>query len=113
MLKKENRLRKREDLEKLFGKRSRSSNYLLSVSFLGNKRKESRFAFVVGARVSKNAVDRNRLRRQLREIARLNVKQVKGGFDVAVSVKTAALGKEYGELEKAFFNAMRRAGLLL
>jgi ribonuclease P protein component len=76
-------------------------------------KKQLKLAFAVGLKISKKAVVRNRLRRQLSEAARLLFKkgEPQAGYFVLVVPKKEALTKEYealaGELEVLF----RRAGI--
>lgn len=72
----------------------------------------SRFAVVVGTKVSKKAVDRNRIRRQYREILRLMMNDVKPGFDVLLLTAKPALALDYEEKEKKLRSTMYRAKLL-
>lgn len=73
-----------------------------------------RFAFVVGVKVSKSAVKRNRLKRQMREVVRLMIKdrRLRGGFYVMVVAKGEALGKEYLEIEKDIGGLLGKVGVL-
>ena len=61
-----------------------------------------RIGFAVGLGVSKKAVVRNRIKRQLREVVRLLLKdeKIKHGYHVLIVVKKDIVGKEYGEIEK-------------
>ncbi|NUM25931.1 MAG: ribonuclease P protein component [Candidatus Buchananbacteria bacterium] len=77
-----------------------------------NNLKISRFAVVISSRVSKKAVMRNRLKRQLREIIRLNLAKIKGGFDVVVSSNSKALDANYQELEQQLLQLLRKSHLL-
>lgn len=58
----------------------------------------SQFGFVVSTKVSKRAVVRNRVRRQLREIVRLELPKLSPGFHVMLIVKKQALGCTYAQL---------------
>lgn len=73
-----------------------------------------RFAFVVGVKVSKSAVARNRLKRQMSEVVRLLVKdgRLRSGFYVMVVAKGEALGKEYLEIEKDVGGLLGKLGIL-
>lgn len=68
-----------------------------------------RFGFAVGRKVG-NAVIRNRVRRRLREAARLS--GAAGGADVVVIARARARGASYQELERALQELLRTAGLL-
>ena len=73
-----------------------------------------RIGFVVSTKVSKNAVVRNRLKRQMREIVRLLLQkgQLKTGYLLAIMAKAEMIGKEYKEIEADILSVLRRAGLL-
>ena len=61
-----------------------------------------KIGFVVGKKVSKSAVKRNRIRRQMREVVRLLLKdeKLKSGFMLALIAKPLILGKKYEEINK-------------
>ena len=70
-------------------------------------------AFAVGLKVSKKAVIRNRLRRQLREAVRLSFKDAEPqpGFFVLVVAKKETLNKEYQALATEIHTLLCRAGV--
>ena len=59
-----------------------------------------------------HAVQRNRLRRQLREIYRLHEASFARGYDLVVVARTRAIGAEYAALEHAYLSLAARLGLL-
>jgi len=69
-----------------------------------------RIGFAVGLGISKKAVVRNRIKRQLREIIRLLLKEekIKHGYHVLVMAKKEVVGKEYGEIEKEVGELLKR-----
>lgn len=73
-----------------------------------------KIGFVVGLKVSKSAVKRNRIKRQMREVVRLLLKdgKLKTGFLVAFVAKKEMIGKEYGEIEKSVVEVLRKSGVL-
>lgn len=76
---------------------------------------ELKIGFVVGLKVSKSAVKRNRLKRQMREVVRLLLKDdrmVKGGYHLALVAKPNMIGKEYKDIERDIVFLLRRAGML-
>ncbi len=72
----------------------------------------SRFAIVVGTKVSKHAVDRNRVRRQYREILQAAIQELKPGYDVLLLTAKPALALDYQEKEKKLRSTLYRAKLL-
>lgn len=74
-----------------------------------------RIGFAVGLGVSKKAVVRNRLKRQLREVVRLMLKDglIKCGYHVLVVAKKEVVGKEYGEIGIEVKSMLQRSSLLL
>lgn len=72
-----------------------------------------RLGFAVGLGVSKKAVVRNRVKRQLREVVRLMLKDglIKHGYHVLVMAKKDVVGKEYGEIEREVGEVLRRCGI--
>jgi len=106
------RLTKAKDFKKInrLGRSFFSSG--LRVKFLANNLGLSRFAIVTSTKVSKKATKRNRVRRQLREIIRLNFAKIKPGYDVIIFVQPQLLGKSYQELEAKIFMAFNGGKLL-
>ena len=112
MLPKINRLIKDSDFKRI---NSRSRPFFtagLRLKFLPNGFSQSRFAFVISTKVSKKSTIRNRIKRQLREIIRLNKQKIKPGFDLVISASAKSIGKEYSELESELAELLDKAKLL-
>jgi ribonuclease P protein component len=115
MLKKINRLKKNKDFEIVHRTGKFLSFGRVSVKFISEKDKEmpAKIGVSVGIKFSKKAVERNRVKRQLREIVRLNLKRIKKGFQIVVMVKSSEKQISGVELKKDLLEALRRAGLLI
>ena len=69
----------------------------------------------VGVTVSKklgHAVVRNRTRRRLREVYRLNEEKFLPGWDIVVVARSRAVDAPFSALTRSYLNLARKAGLL-
>lgn len=106
-----NRLRKRAEFRRAYdnGRQTRGRWFSLFV-LRRDDDGPARFGFTVTRRVGK-AVVRNRLRRQLRECARLALGEVERGHDVVVNAYDTALGHKTPAILERWREALRRAGI--
>ena len=76
--------------------------------------KQLRIAFTVGLKINKKAVVRNRLRRQIREVVRLLVKEnkLKNGYYLLFVARKDVLGEEYTEIEREVKNLLEKAKII-
>ena len=100
MLKRENRIR----LKKEFAEIKNKGRVLYSplFGFLTHKENDDqkKFGFIVSKKISKKAVDRNKIRRILSEVIRKNLEKVDNGTRVIFLTKKEILGKKYNEIER-------------
>lgn len=84
MLAKINRLTERKDFSAVYARGTYLSFKGLTIKYLLSKNKMSRIGFSVGLKFSKKAVERNRLKRLLRNAVRIYVESLKPGFDIII-----------------------------
>ena len=90
MLTKKNRLRTMRDFKHLFKKGKTQGSLYLGLRFVKKDEQDfTRFAFVISKKSAKLAVDRNRARRQLREVVRSLLPMIKPGFDISITIKSS------------------------
>lgn len=94
-----------------YGRRFTADN--LQLQCLGNNQGATRIGFTVGAKFSKKAVERNAIKRKLREIFRQELKNIKSETDIIVSVGGRAGGKEsYEALRKKVGTLLKKSSLI-
>jgi ribonuclease P protein component len=99
VLKKINRIQKRSDFLLLKEKGQLVPGVLMGMSWLKEGEGENRFGFVISKRISKKAVDRNKIKRLLSESIKTNLDKVKSkGNMVVFLVKRTILGKKRNEV---------------
>jgi len=111
MLPKINRLTKDKDFDNVFKNGKSSYDKLIGVKAIKNQLENSRFGILVSTKVSKKAVERNKIKRQIREIVRLQLDAIKPCYDVVIVTLPAILGKSYQEIKRSVSGHFRRMGL--
>jgi ribonuclease P protein component len=93
------RLHKQEDFEKIKkeGKLYQSENFGAQV-LRKEKNDTSRFAFVVSTKISKHSIQRNRIKRAMREAVRHRLDSVGKGYDIVFLPKTGIIRKSTEEI---------------
>ena len=112
MLSTKYRLIKEKDFKRIKTKGQSFFSYCLKLGFIKNNLEYSRVAVVVSTHVSKKATDRNRIKRQIREVIRLNFDKIGSSFDIVFSVSGRAVGKKYEELEFEILKLLKKAKLI-
>ncbi|KKQ67033.1 MAG: ribonuclease P protein component [Candidatus Nealsonbacteria bacterium RIFCSPLOWO2_12_FULL_39_31] len=112
MLSKENRLKKKKDFEDVFKNGRGYKDGFLYLKIIKNNLEPSRFGFVVGVKFSKSAVKRNKIKRWLRELTRINLQVIEKGFDCVVIVFPGFKAKNFEEAEGLAEKLFRRAGII-
>lgn len=116
MVQRENRLTRREDFNKVYRHGKSSANHQFVVYVMNQPSAVEGDSFRLGISVSKkigNAVVRNRLRRMLKEIVRLNGDKIAPRTDLILIVRKPAAEMEYADMEKSVLHVLKRAGILV
>lgn len=88
---------------------------LLSLKFVRNSRRATfRAAVIVGRKVSKSAVVRNRIRRRVYEALQAEAPRVQAPYDLLVTVfSDQAATVEFTELQRQVHNLLAKADVLM
>ena len=76
-----------------------------------NRTGQNRVGITVSKKLGK-AVVRNRVRRRLREVYRLNEDRFLPGWDIVVVARSRSIGASFGKLTKAYLSLAEKAGIL-
>jgi len=112
MLSKINRLAKKKDFERVFKEGRSSYTKLTGVKSAPNDLAIIRFGILVGTKVSKKAVDRNKIKRRVREIIRGKLNDLKNGFDCIIITLPGIINHDFEEIKKDLEFNFKRSRLL-
>ena len=76
-----------------------------------NGGKENRFGITAGTKLG-HAVVRNKVRRRLREIYRLNEERFQPGWDIVAVARSRCVHADFQKLTAAYLSLAEKAGLL-
>ncbi len=77
-----------------------------------NRSNRNRIGITVSTKLG-HAVVRNRTRRRLREVYRLNESLFQPGWDIVVVARSRAVDAEFDRLTRSYLNLAKKAGVLL
>lgn len=81
----------------------------LGLKWLENGLNNSRFAFIVSTQIDKRATIRNRIKRRLRQIIHLRLKEIKPGFDLMFLTRPTIKNLKYQELKEKTEDLLTKA----
>lgn len=104
-------LKKNYEFRRLYTKGRSAVTPLMVVYCRPNGTDAGRVGYTVSNKLG-CAVERNRIRRRLREIYRLNLPRIEPGMDVVVVARSRSAQADYAQLERAFLGSCERLGIL-
>lgn len=87
------------------------ANSLLVLYARPNRTGKNRVGITTGKKLG-GAVERNRIRRRLREVYRLNEARFKPGYDIVVVARSRSLHADFAALTAGYLSAAEKAGIL-
>jgi len=105
------RLKKQREFERVFAHGKSLGGSTVAFYFFPNDLGYPRAGFIASKKVSKRAVDRNRAKRLMREVFRLNKHRLKP-VDIVFIARKGILGKKYQDVERDFLKLAEKAGIL-
>ena len=104
-------IRRNSEYGRVYARGKSYVNPALVLYVLKTRGKKTRVGLTATKKIG-HAVQRNRLRRQLREIYRLHETSFARGYDLVVVARSRAIGADYAALEHAYLSLAARLGLL-
>lgn len=111
MLKKENILTKDKDFDKVFKKGRSSYDKIIGTKIIFNSLETNRFGIILGKKVSKRAVDRNRIKRQIREAIKKQLKTLKRGNDILILTLPGLIDAKNEDIESSIIKHFKKLKL--
>ena len=103
-------LKKNSDFRRLYSKGKSTVTPYMAVYCRKNGRGVNRVGYTVSVKLG-HAVVRNRVRRRLREIYRLNSPALSSGWDIVVVARSRCVGADYRKMDAAFLSACEKLSL--
>lgn len=86
---------------------------IFGLLMVDKKDEEKKFLFVVSKRISKKAVERNRIRRVLSEVIRLNLDRIRPGVRLSFLMRKVILEWKWEEIKREVERALEKRGLIM
>ena len=104
-------VKENRDFRRIYRKGRSAVSPCMVVYCQKNRQGRSRLGVTVSTKLG-HAVVRNRVRRRLREIYRLNLAKTEAGYDVIVVARIRAAHTPYQKLEREYLSLLGKLGLL-
>ena len=96
--------------QRLYRSKGQANGYMVLYA-RPNRTQTNRVGITVGKKIGKAHI-RNRTRRRLREIYRLNEDKFQPGWDIVVVARSKAVDADFGKLTAAYLSLAKKAGIL-
>ena len=103
-------LKKNHEFKRLYNKGKSAASKHAVVYCRRNGRPANRLGITVSAKIG-GAVQRNRIRRRLKEIYRLNEKAFSAGYDIVIVARIKCRFAGYAEIEASVMGLFRKLGI--
>jgi ribonuclease P protein component len=109
MLAKKYRLHSEKDIQNVFKKGAFFFSPFFNLKILKNNLTNPRFCIVVSTNISKKAVLRNKLKRQVSAFLQKNLSKISQNYDIIIMAQPAALVLNYHELADSLIFLLNKA----
>jgi ribonuclease P protein component len=105
------RIKKSTDFGKIFQTGKTITGRFVFLKTKKTKNKNCRLCFVVGSRVSKKAIERNKAKRRIRGIVADIYLGLMPDYDIVIVAKKEILGRKYAEIKDDIIKTLKEAKL--
>ncbi len=113
MITKVHRLLRIHKFEEIFREGKRAMTPFFVVYIRENGLSISRFSIVVSLKISKKAVERNRIKRRIRAFLHTTIPTIKKGSDVIIRVNSSVVALlPYRDVERELIQVLKKAQLI-
>jgi len=113
MLPKKHRLTQDKDFKRIFKKGKFFIVKFINIRIVENNLDVSRFGFIISKKNFKKAVDRNKIKRRLRDTIHSRLEKIKPGFDVVVMIRKEIGNKSFKEIDEVMEEILNKAKILI
>lgn len=106
------RLHHNSDFQRLRQDAAIKRHPTLMLSYLANELPHNRYGIITSKRLG-SAVQRNRVRRLIREAVRLQHPELVQGYDCVLIARPSIVGQPFSEVQRIVYELYRRAGLVV
>jgi len=103
-------LKKNHEFKRLYSKGKSAASQCAVIYCRRNGRAENRLGITVSAKLG-GAVQRNRVRRRLKEIYRLNEEKFLTGYDIVIVARMRSRSAGFSELQSSILSLIKKLGL--
>ncbi|MEY4744787.1 MAG: hypothetical protein RL272_732 [Candidatus Parcubacteria bacterium] len=111
MLARKYRLTAEKDYARIFAKGRPFNGRGTGMKVIRNRLETPRVGFVVSTKVSKRAVERNQVKRRMREIVRKRLPGIIGGIDIVFMARPESVKMSFVEIERSMVELITKAGV--
>jgi len=104
-------LTKNYEFRRLYNKGKSVASKFVAVYCLRNNRAENRLGVTVSTKLG-GAVERNRIRRRLKEIYRINEHSVRTGYSIVIVARQRCRQAKWSELESSVLSLFEKLNLI-
>lgn len=104
-------IKENKDFVRVYRRKHTSVDRIIVMYITMNKLTHCRLGLSVSKKIG-NAVVRNKIKRQLREIFRLHMDNLKPSYDIVIVARKRSVNATYQEIEKSFLKHCRQLNIV-